>query len=164
MNWYYFFSAHLDPARSKLASKLGFAPLPGATGPDGKRRRYVGVGGQGVSISAYSTHTDEAWKFLEWFMSEEQQWKWVAGGGKTGRRSILEDPKFLNATPYNDRFPFSMSLTKDYWHLPEYSRLLAVYQKYVHAALVGRISAQTALDRCAQEHEEILRKAGYVKQ
>jgi multiple sugar transport system substrate-binding protein len=83
---------------------VGFAPLPGAIGVDGKYRRYVGVGEQGVSISAYSTHRDEAWKFLEWFMSEERQWKWVAGGGKTGRVSILKDPKFLEATPYNDSF------------------------------------------------------------
>jgi multiple sugar transport system substrate-binding protein len=161
MNWYYFFGAYLDPAKSKVSSHVGFAPLPGAIGVDGKYRRYVGVGGQGVSISTYSTHRDEAWKFLEWFMSEERQWKWVAGGGKTGRVSILKDPKFLEATPYNDSFLRSMHMTKDYWHLPEYHELLAVYQKYVHTVVVGRMSPTAALDRCAHDHEAILRTAGH---
>jgi multiple sugar transport system substrate-binding protein len=164
INWYYFFSAHLDPARSVVASKLGFAALPGAKGPDGVLRRHVSVGGQGISISAYSRHKEQAWKFLEWFMSEEQQWKWVNGGGKTGRRSILTDPKFLKATPYNETFAFSMGMTKDYWHVPEYVELLELYQKHIHAAVSGKVSAQDALDKTAEEHEEILRRAGYVNE
>ena len=52
-------------------------------------------------------------------------------------------------------------MTKDYWHLPEYHELLAVYQKYVHTVVVGRMSPTAALDRCAHDHEAILRTAGH---
>ena len=93
-------------------------------------------------------------------MSKEQQWKWAESGGKTGLSVILKDPKFLDAAPANKSFPLSMSLTKDYWHLPSYPQLLQVYQKHVHQALTGKLSPDRALDLCAQEHDRILKASG----
>lgn len=90
-------------------------------------------------------------------MSKPQQWKWVEGGGMTGLAAVLKDPKFLSATPANQSFPLSMSLTKDYWHLPAYPQLLQTLQKYVHGAIAGELSPEKALDLCAEEHEKILR-------
>jgi multiple sugar transport system substrate-binding protein len=154
--WYYYFD-ELAAQTAGTTHKLGFDALPGQGGSDGVLRRFVMVGGQGVSISRYSQHQDEAWKFLEWFMSPAQQWRWVQGGGKSGLAAILKDPKFLEASPANRSFALSMSLTKDYWHLPAYPRLLRIYQHYVHQAITGELPAQKALDLCAQEHEEILK-------
>jgi multiple sugar transport system substrate-binding protein len=119
----------------------------------------VSVGGQGVSISSYSRHKDETWKFLEWFLAEKQQWRWVEGGGKTGRASILADPRFVEATPYNESFVASMRMTRDYWHLPEYVPLLEVYQRDVHRAVTGKMAPGDALRHCAEEQEAILRSA-----
>ena len=153
--WYYYFD-ELAAQTAGTTHGLGFNALPGQKGQDGAFRRFVMVGGQGVSISQYSRNKDEAWKFLEWFMSPEQQWKWVQGGGKSGLAAILKDPKFLDASPANKSFALSMSLTKDYWHLPAYPRLLQIYQRYVHQAIAGELPPQRALDLCAQEHEKIL--------
>ncbi len=151
IQWYYFFDElHAQTAQP---ARLGFAPLPG------QARRAVMVGGQGVSISRYSKHPEEAWKFLEWFMSRPQQWKWVEGGGKTGVSVILNDSKFQRASPANPHFARSMSMTKDYWHLPEYPALLAAMQKHVHQAITGKVSPQEALDACARQHETILKEA-----
>jgi multiple sugar transport system substrate-binding protein len=127
LQWYYYFD-EFAARTAGTTHKLGFDALPGQTGEDGVFRRFVMVGGQGVSISRYSQHQDQAWKFLEWFMSPPQQWKWVQGGGKSGLAAILKDPKFLDASPANRSFALSMSLTKDYWHLPLYPQLLRVYQ------------------------------------
>ncbi|MBI3466660.1 MAG: extracellular solute-binding protein [Planctomycetes bacterium] len=157
--WYYYFN-EFAAQTSKTKHKLGFAALPAQKGADGKFRRIVMVGGQGVSISRYSKHQDEAWKFLEWFMTKQQQWKWVEGGGMTGLAAILKDPKFLAATPANQSFPLSISLTKDYWHLPAYPQLLQVLQKYVHQAITGTLSPAQALDLCAEEHDRILKGDG----
>ncbi len=155
IQWYYFFNELLADTASP--ARLGFASLPGEKDTDGKFHRFVMVGGQGVSISQYSAHKDEAWKFLEWFMSRAQQWKWVEGGGMTGVSAILKDPKFLEAAPPNKSFPVSMSMTKDYWHLPAYPQLLKSFQHYVHQAITGQLSADQALDACAAEQERILR-------
>jgi len=158
IQWFYYFT-ELSAGVLTTPYKLSVAPLPGQKSVDGKFRRFVMVGGQGVSISRYSKHKEEAWKFLEWFLSREQQWKWVEGGGMTGLAVILKDPKFLKAAPPNASFPLSMSFTKDYWHLPVYPQLLQIYQKYVHQAVAGKLSPEKALDLCAQEHEEILKPA-----
>ena len=93
INWFYFFTAYGDPARNPFADKMGFAGLPGKKGADGRFLRYHSVGGQGISLSKYSRNVEEAWKFLEWFMSEGIQWKWVRGGAQTGRFDILRSPR-----------------------------------------------------------------------
>lgn len=156
MQWYYYFKQFSDETK-KSKFELGFATLPGQKDANENINRFVMVGGQGISISQYSRHKKEAWEFVEWLMTEQQQWKWTEGGGMTGLTAILKDPKFLNAAPANRSFPFSMSITKDYWHLPEYPQLLRVLQKYVHGCISGRMQAKEALDMCAAEQETILR-------
>jgi multiple sugar transport system substrate-binding protein len=159
IHWYYYFrDVHAATVGSPI--RLAIAPLPGQKGADGRFHRAVMIGGQGIAISQYSAHKDEAWKFLEWLMSKDAQWKWVESGGKTGLSAILTDPKFLDAAPANRSFGGSMGLTKDYWHLPEYPQLLQVYQNHVHQAIAGQSSSADALDACAREHERILRSSG----
>lgn len=75
----------------------------------------------------------------------------------------LDDPRFRTATPYNDAFVTSMRMTKDYWHVPQYPQLLAVYQRDVHAALTGDVAPKDALDRCAHEQDSILRQGADVE-
>ena len=158
INWYYFFQAHADPKIDPFADKLGYAALPGMDGADGKFRQHASVGGQGLSISAYSRNIEEAWKFLEWFMEPEQQWKWVEAGAQTGRVDVLTDPKYTTTKPWNASFPESMSHVKDYWHLVEYPQLLDSYQKYVNLAISGEMDPKEALDLVAAEHQVILDK------
>ncbi len=161
IQWYYFFNELL--AETGPPARLSFASLPGEKDAAGKMHRFVMVGGQGVSISNYSKHKEEAWKFLEWFMSRPQQWKWVEGGGMTGVAAILNDPKFLEAAGPNKTFPFSMRLTKDYWHLPAYPQLLQTFQHYLHQAITGQMSSGQALDSCAKDQEKILQSSGNQK-
>jgi multiple sugar transport system substrate-binding protein len=161
IQWYYFFNELL--AQTAPPARLGFAVLPGKKDANGKLGRFIMVGGQGVSINKYSRHKEEAWKFLEWFMSRPQQWKWVEGGGMTGVSAILKDPKFLDAAPPNKTFPVSMTLTKDYWHLPTYPQLLQTFQHYVHQAITGQMPSGQALDTCAADQEKTLQSSGNQK-
>ena len=137
---------------------MGYAPLPGQKGADGEFRQFVSVGGQGLSISSYSKNIDEAWKFLEWFMQKDQQWKWVQAGAQTGRVDILTGPNYVSAKPWNATFPESISHVKDYWHLVEYPQLLDIYQKYVNLAVSDEMDPKEALDNVAKEQQVILDK------
>lgn len=160
INWYYFFHTHADQkSNPKFYDKLAFANLPGEKGPDGTFRRAVSVGGQGLSISNYSKNKDEAWKFLEWFMSKDIQWKWVKVGAQTGRTDILKDPAYATATSFNKTFPEAFTFAKDYWHLAEYPQLLDVYQKYMNLAVTGSMDCKTALDTTVKEQQPIFDKA-----
>lgn len=156
INWFYFFAAYSDPVRNPFADKMSFALLPGKKGADGQFLRYDSVGGQGISISKYSRNVEEAWEFLEWFMSAGIQWKWVRAGAQTGRVDILRSPDYKKATRYNSLFPIAMSAVKDYCHMVEYPKLLEIYQKYIHEAITGAISPKEALDQIAKEHQTIL--------
>lgn len=158
INWYYFFFVHADPAINPYADKMGYDMLPGQVGPDGEFRTFSSVGGQGLSISAYSRNIEEAWKFLEWFMTEEIQWKWTEIGAQTGHMGVLTDPKYTETKPWNATFPESMKHVKDYWHLVEYPQLLDVWQNYASLVVSGEMSAKEALDKTAAEHQVILDK------
>lgn len=65
---------------------------------------------------------------FERFMVNEIQWQWVRRGTQSGRSDILSHPDYIHATSYNCLFPAPMRRLKDYWHLVEYPRLLAIYQ------------------------------------
>ena len=156
INWYYFFNTYIDPKQSKVADKIGFAPLPGHKDAEGNFNQYNSVGGQGISISKFSDNPEEAWKFLEWLMSNKHQWQWVEGGGQTGRSDILSSAKYKESTPYNTDFPVSMSRVKDYWHLVEYPVLLKIYQDYVHKAITGEMEPKAALDLIADKQQKVL--------
>lgn len=155
INWYYFFFVHADPAINPYADKMGYDVLPGQEDANGEFRRFVSVGGQGLSISNYSKNIEEAWKFLEWFMTKDIQWKWVEIGAQTGRVDVLTDPRYTTTKPWNATFPESMKYVKDYWHLIEYPQLLDIYQKYVSLAVSGEMDPKEALDNVAKEHQAI---------
>jgi len=157
INWYYFFHTHADPkSNPDYYDKVAFANLPGATGPDGKFRQFESVGGQGLGISKYSKNVDEAWKFVEWFMTRPIQEKWLAVGAQTGRTDILTSPDYVQANTFNQFFPVAMSRAKDYWHLAEYPQLLDIYQKNMSLAVSGEMDCKTALDNTAKEQQPIL--------
>jgi multiple sugar transport system substrate-binding protein len=160
INWFYYFHAHADPKIDpKYYDKLAYADLPGATGPDGKFRVFQSIGGQGISISKYSSHPDEAWKFLEWFMTKPIQEEWLKVGAQPGRTDILTSPEYTKVNDFNQFFPTAMGTVKDYWHLAEYPQLLNVEQNYMSLAVSGEMDCKTAMDNIAKEQQPILDKA-----
>ena len=158
INWYYFFFVHADPEINPYADVMGYDILPGQVGPDGEFRTFSSVGGQGLSISAYSKNIEEAWKFLEWFMTPEIQWKWTEIGAQTGRMDVLTDPRYTETKPWNTTFPESMKHVKDYWHLVEYPELLDIWQNYASLVVSGEMSAKEALDKTAADQQVVFDK------
>ncbi|MBW2735488.1 MAG: sugar ABC transporter substrate-binding protein [Deltaproteobacteria bacterium] len=166
--WYTFFEAMANPKKSPYADKTGFANLPGAVGRDGMFRRQISMGGQGLGINTYSKKKKQAWAFIEWFMQREQQWLYSTMG-QTGRKDILVDPRWQTLNKYNRHFHEAMTHVNDYWHLPEYYKLLEVLQQEVANAIYGKKTAKEALMDAAVKalmdaavkHEAILLQAGY---
>ena len=163
MNYFAFYPGLADPATNPFAKVTGYFACPGQMGPDGKFRRYISVGGQGASISAYSRNKEEAFEFLKWFSREEVQVKWAQLGGYTANKKVLESETFMKATPFNKPFSESFPYLRDFWAVPEYADLLEVCQKYWNAAVVDLMSPKAAMDQVAKEHTEIFEEAGYYK-
>jgi multiple sugar transport system substrate-binding protein len=81
---------------SKVASTVGFAPLP--TGPSGKRT--PNLGGWGIGINAKSKSQQQAFDFIAWATSAAGQKAGLAFGGSATRASVLNDASLQKKYPY----------------------------------------------------------------
>jgi multiple sugar transport system substrate-binding protein len=161
MDYYAFFPGLLTEDKNPYAKSTGFFAAPGQTGPDGESRRFISIGGQGMSVSLYSKHQEQAKAFIEWFCKDENQLKWAKLGGFSTSKKVLESEEFLTMNPYNPAFVESMAYVRDFWAVPEYAELLQVSQNHWNAAVTGQETAKEAMDNVAKEHEAIFKAAGY---
>lgn len=151
--WYGFGGSFTSSETCGQAENIGFAVVPG------EEEHFISLGGQGMSISAYSENQDAAKAFIEWLQSDEIQTRWVEGGGFSGRNSILASDAFLNAAPYNPTFAEAFQYVKDFWNIPEYNQLLSIQGEYLNLAISGQMDPQEALDAIAEEQQEVLDEA-----
>jgi len=99
-----FFATLLDPAKSTVSDKLGFAVLP--AGPAGHK---PAGGGWYLSIYSKSQHKDAAWYFIQWALSKENALKAQLASIPTARLSAWESPEFKK----NDKSPELTRATLD---------------------------------------------------
>lgn len=161
MDYYAFFPGLLDPAKAKHAKDTGFFAAPGQTGPDGKFRRFISIGGQGMSLSSYSKNQEKAKEYMKWFCEYENQLKWAQLGGFATNQKVLDSPDFVKLNPYNPAFVESMKYVRDFWAVPEYAELLGKCQEHLNAAVTGQKTPRQALDDLAKAHKAIFEAAGY---
>lgn len=124
------------------------------------------MGGQGLSVVSHISpeRQQAALDFIKWFSQDDMQAKWAEFGGYTTNQAVFESEEFLNATPYNRAFAQTMQNVKDFWNIPEFGQLLEVAQRELSAYIVGgEGNAQDTMDRIAEEHDKILREAGYIQ-
>lgn len=73
-----------DPAKSKVADKVGFAPLP--AGPAGSKPYNIPSWALGINDA--SKHKDNAWKFVQWATSKERTLAAQKAGVPSARTSV----------------------------------------------------------------------------
>jgi multiple sugar transport system substrate-binding protein len=154
-NWYPFFPDLLDPRKDPYADRIGFFMSPA-----GQSGHFISLGGQPMSLSAYSTKKDLALTFLAWFSRTDTQRQWARLGGLTTHRSVLESAEFRSATPFNAAYADSVPLLRDFYNTPEYNELLLSAQRHLAAAVKGAEAPRQALDAIAREHTQVLRQSG----
>ncbi|MGP6170122.1 extracellular solute-binding protein [Microbacterium sp. A204] len=75
---------------------IGFAALP--AGPTGEST--PNLGGWGLAVSSQSDQQDEAFAFMSWATTAEQQKAGLELGGSASRTSVLSDPELQEKYPY----------------------------------------------------------------
>jgi multiple sugar transport system substrate-binding protein len=139
--------------------KTGYFVNP--AGPNGER--FAQLGGQGISVVAYSDQQDEALRYIEWFARPETQTRWSELGGFSTLRAVFEDPAFAASQPYAQTFIDSMAIVKDFWAEPTYATLLLDTQERLHDYVVaGQGTAQEALDGLVADWTETLEEDGKI--
>lgn len=171
-----YMTANLDAYKSgQVAMQMNwFAFMPGiAKDPDvgGDRSGFFvnppqnvaasTLGGQGISVVAYSDKQDLALEYIKWFAQPEVQKKWWSLGGYSCHKAVLEDPGFPATAPFAGQFLEAMSNVKDFWQEPTYAELLQAMQKRVHDYVVAdQGTAQEALDKLIEDWTETFQDVG----
>jgi len=96
--WPSLFGGLGDPATTKLKpEQVGIAPIP--TDKPGNPS-YSTLGGWQMSINTNTEIEDDAWKFIEFMTSEQnQKTRTIINGGDPSRKAVYEDPEAQEATP-----------------------------------------------------------------
>ena len=139
--------------------RVGFFANP--AGPGGEQ--FAQLGGQGISVVAYSEKQEAAFKYIKWFADKDVQAKWWSLGGFSVLKAVVEDPAFPASQPYAQTFLDSMAIVKDFWAEPSYASLLQASQKRMHDYVVaGSGTAQEALDGLVEDWTEVFEDDGKI--
>jgi multiple sugar transport system substrate-binding protein len=154
MNWFAFFPGlYKDP--NVGGDKIGFFVNP--------REKFEGtqLGGQGISVVAYSDHKDDALEYIKWFAQPAVQKKWWALGGYSAHKAVVQDPSFPKSAPFAPDFLKSMEIVVDFWAEPAYAELLLDMQKRVHDYVVAdKGTAKEALDSLVKDWTKVFKDEG----
>lgn len=142
-NWPYAWRLMKDTALRK-EDRVGMAPVVHA--PD--YRGASTLGGWGFSISRFTRNPDMAWQFVEFVTQPEQLTKVQSNVGRIPARKSLVPPEFRPIlTSARMRPP-----------IPEYPVASDILQRWLSAALTGRVSPAKALENAARETRLLLGK------
>ncbi|WP_315837103.1 ABC transporter substrate-binding protein [Bradyrhizobium prioriisuperbiae] len=154
MNFFAFFPGlYKDP--NVGGDKIGFFVNPAA------KYQFTQLGGQGISVVAYSDRKNDALRYIKWFAKGDVQKKWWTLGGYSCAKSVLNDPSFPTSAPFAAEFLKSMDMVKDFWAEPSYAQLLQAEQKRVHDYVVAdQGTAKEALDKLVADWTQIFKDDG----
>ena len=131
-NWPYAWEVSNDPSRSKVAGKVGVAPLPHF--PGGKS--ISALGGWLYGISALSPRAQEAWEFIAFLSSEDmQRYFAVHAGIAPSRTALFSAPALLEAKPFFRKQLPIFRTTSPRPRSPLYPALSHILQRYFSRVL-----------------------------
>jgi multiple sugar transport system substrate-binding protein len=125
-NWPYAWEIANDPARSKVAGKVGIVPLPAFSG----HQSAATLGGWQLGISRFSRNTRLAWQFVDFMTSSETQKRIALYTGRApalgapSRPEILKrirsfvairDPSAGGAAPGDTGLPAAFNIMQRYF-------------------------------------------------
>ncbi|MBW2057199.1 MAG: extracellular solute-binding protein [Deltaproteobacteria bacterium] len=143
-------------------------PPPGFKQKDGSLKRLYSIGGQPWVINAYNdeAHMTVAIDFLKWWYLPETQLEFARRGGNPCVKAVLEKSGFEEIQPWFRAFKYMLRTdrSRDFWHDPKYSEMLAAQQEAFTAYATGQIDdPMLGLEYAACQQQKILFEAGRSK-
>lgn len=148
LNWTYMYNLANDPKESQVAGKVGVVPAPGV---NGKTIASAVNGSMGLGVTAGSAHSEEAWKFISFVTSAEQQNKYAKLSLPIWKASYdlpevtAGQEELVAAAFVSIGEMFARPSTANY---PELS---AILQKHIQGVLLGSAEPADALKAAADE-------------
>lgn len=154
MNWFAFFPGlYADPDTGGEHIDFFVNPPQNAAGST--------LGGQGISVVAYSEKQDAALEYIKWFAQPDVQKKWWSMGGYSRHKAVLDGPGFKDTAPFAGDFLEATGGVQDFWQEPAYASLLLAMQERVHNFVVAdQGTAKEALDGLIADWTEVFEDEG----
>lgn len=151
-NWPYAWGLH-NADDSPVKGKVGIAPLPHF--PNGESAATLG--GWHIGMNVNSKNQDAAWEFIKYVESYDTQKGFAMNlGWNPGRQDVYNDSEVIAKAPYlkDLREVFVGAIPRP--GVPYYTKLSEVIQRYVNAAIAGKMSPKDALTKAQEEVKAII--------
>jgi len=155
-NWPYAWALHQKDS-SAVKEKIGIAPLPHF--PSGES--VAALGGWHIGMSRFSDNKKLAWKFIKYVVSYNTQKKFTLKlGWNPGRKDVYEDREVLSKNPHFSKLTqiFQNAIARP--NVPYYTQVSNCIQKYLNAAISGKMSVEESLKKADNDLENIIKSYG----
>ncbi len=139
-----------DEANSKFAGKFGYSLIPSNTA-----HRSSQLEGLTYLIPAKAKHPKEAYRFIEWAMSDQVQTQQTLDGSASIRKSVYENPR-VKEQPYTSAFLASVPIAREKPTIPEQAQMAEAAERRLSDIVTGKESPQSGLDKLALDLKSIL--------
>jgi multiple sugar transport system substrate-binding protein len=141
---------------------------PPKMGQGASAKRVYTIGGQPWVINAFNDPTKMrvAIDFMKWWYLPETTLEYAKRGGNPCDKATLSKPEFDGINPWNRAYKHMMEpgRSRDFWHDPKYSEMLALQQEGFTSYASGQSkSAKQVLDYIACGQQQILVDEGTAK-
>lgn len=151
-NWPYAWALHQAPD-SSVRGKTAIAALPHFP----SKKSVSSLGGWHVGMSKFSDQKELSWQLIRFLTSYETQKKLALElGWNPGRKDIYNDPEVLKRMPHLSALAQVFENARPRPTLPYYTQLSEVIQRYLNAALSGKLTPADALAAAEKEAQEIV--------
>ena len=146
-----------DPATSKVAGKIGYSLIPSNTS-----QRFSQLEGLTYLIPTESKQPQEAYRFIEWAMSDQVQIQQMLKGSSSIRKSAYEDSR-VREKPYTPTFLASIPVAREKPTIPESSQMTEAAERRLSEIVTQKESPQSGLDQLALDLEKILGSKAHLR-
>jgi multiple sugar transport system substrate-binding protein len=154
INWPAWIAAMDDPSKSKVVSRISFAPMPAGRAP--------GVGELGswlVAVPAASKHSADAFDFIFWATDAPQLKQAALRGNPPTRRSVFQSPDLIAKFR---AFPVqlaSLESARPRPRTPQWNEIENAFGIYLSKANAGAIDPAEAMRDAARDIAQIVARA-----
>ncbi len=153
-----------DPARSKVAGKVGYARIP--AGPTGTRQMMLPI--NGLFISAFSPRKEAAWLLVQYLTSKEVLLALHLRGSASPRVSSWESPEYRKQERHPDwtdatLFGIRTGLPLNVPDVVAANEARTIIGQAIQASILGQDVRRAARQAC-EEWDALLRKTGDLKE
>jgi multiple sugar transport system substrate-binding protein len=153
INWPAWIPAMDDPAKSRVAGKIAYAPMPGAKKPGAAE-----IGNWLLGIPAKSRNVAAARDFVYWVTEAKQMRLAALRGNPPTRHSLFGDPELRERFRAYVVQEQSLATSRPRPRTPYWNEIENTFGIYLSKANSGKMSPEEAMDHANREIQAILER------